>query len=603
MTDESAPAAEAPVPAEPAADANPLTAGGPALPAQISPPAMVGNRLLVLLYGALVVSAWGVLHLWGLGIMPYHTKGEPREALVVWEMTHGGGWVLPRVNGTTLPSKPPLFHWLGALTALVTGSTDEWSARFPSAALSLVALLGVYGAGCAVWNPRAALVAALALASTFEWSRAATGARVDMTLTCGLTVAFLALLFFLRTRRRGWLLPLYLGIAWAVLGKGPVGLLLPGMTALVMFVVLRDVGYLREMRLLRGTLLVVVVAGTWYVLALWEGGSAFFVKQVVYENLLRVVDQADIDYVGHRHSVLYLLGTLLLGVLPWTLFLPGVAGRLWKQRGKIARTDARIYLLVWIAVVFGFYSVSISKRSVYLLALYPAIALLLGWWWDEQARTPATERWLARPLVVVAWALVSATVLIIIATLLELFGVHVCAFVGRWLPVDAQPFAPVVGDALRFDPRLLLGCLALGAVSFGMCARAARATRWTTIFVTMFLGLGAVNTAVRMAILPEIAMRQSLRQFMIDVRRIVSPGADLAFYKTFLYGAVYYWQGHIPVYQRTMPPASPRYLLMWREEWDKAGSELRSRYEPIVVPTDGYVGDAPRLILVRLVTP
>jgi hypothetical protein len=52
-----------------------------------------------------------------------------------------------------------------------------------------------------------------------------------------------------------------------------------------------------------------------------------------------------------------------------------------------------------------------------------------------------------------------------------------------------------------------------------------------------------------------------------------------------------------------MPPASPRYLLMWREEWDKAGSELRSRYEPIVVPTDGYVGDAPRLILVRLVTP
>ncbi len=598
MSDDASPAEL--VPPSPEAGAHPLSEGASVVPAQRPPPTTVANLVVVLLYGGVVVAAWGVLHLWGLGIMPYHTKGEPREALVVWEMTHGGGWILPRVNGSYLPSKPPLFHWLGALTSLVTGRTDEWSARFPSAALSLLALLGVYAAGCALWHPRAALISVLALASTFEWSRAATGARVDMTLTFGLTTAFLALLFFLRSHRRRWLMPLYLGIAWAVLGKGPVGLLLPGVTALVMFAVLRDFSYLREMRLLRGALLVATVAGTWYALAMWAGGSAFFVKQVLYENLFRVVDQADFDYAGHRHSALYLLGALLLGLLPWTLFLPSVGVRLWRGRGDITRGDARLYLLVWIAAVFGFYSLSISKRSVYLLALYPAIALLLGWWWDEQARSSVDhERWLGRLLFVLSWGLVGTISFIVLTALLELVGLPVCAFVGRWLPADSQPFAPVVGDALRSNPRLLLGCLAVAAVSFVLCAYAGRATQWMVVFVTMFVGISAVNTALRMAILPEITTRQSVRQFMMDVRRMMSPGADLAFYKTFDYGAVYYWQAHIPTYEETTPPVAPRYLLMWREQWDTAGPELHGRYEPIPVPTQGYVGDARRLILAR----
>src|SRR5512135_1093571 len=98
----------------------------------------------------LIILAWTVLQLWGLGRVPFHTKGEPREGLVVWEMTHGGGWILPKRNGEELPSKPPLFHWLGAITSLAHGATDEWSIRLPSAGLSLVAALCVFATGAAL---------------------------------------------------------------------------------------------------------------------------------------------------------------------------------------------------------------------------------------------------------------------------------------------------------------------------------------------------------------------------------------------------------------------------------------------------------------------
>src|SRR5215470_14386760 len=138
------------------------------------------GSLRIVLYIFLVVAAWGALEMWGVGRAPFHTKGEPREGLVVWEMTHGGGWILPRRNGVELPSKPPLFHWLAAATALGRGATDEWSMRFPSVALSLVGLLCVFATGAALWTPRAGLISALGLMTMFEWARAATNARVDM---------------------------------------------------------------------------------------------------------------------------------------------------------------------------------------------------------------------------------------------------------------------------------------------------------------------------------------------------------------------------------------------------------------------------------------
>src|SRR2546425_9431489 len=40
--------------------------------------------------------------------------GEAREGLVVREMLRTGDWILPLWNGSVVPSKPPLFHWLAA---------------------------------------------------------------------------------------------------------------------------------------------------------------------------------------------------------------------------------------------------------------------------------------------------------------------------------------------------------------------------------------------------------------------------------------------------------------------------------------------------------
>ena len=65
-----------------------------------------------------------------LGLTDFHTKGEPREAIVAYSMLETGNWILPQNNGGDIAYKPPFFHWLiagfsalnGAVTFRVSGS-------------------------------------------------------------------------------------------------------------------------------------------------------------------------------------------------------------------------------------------------------------------------------------------------------------------------------------------------------------------------------------------------------------------------------------------------------------------------------------------------
>ncbi len=553
-----------------------------------------------LMRGALVVvAAWALLVLWGLGDMPFHTKGEPREGLVVWEMTHDGGWVLPRRNGTELPSKPPLFHWLGALTSAARGVTDEWSIRFPSAALSLLGTLFVFAVGSALWTPRAGLMSALVLMTTFEWARAATNARVDMTLTFGLETALLSLLFFLRQRRAVWLVPMYLGISWAVLGKGPVGIALPGLTALVMLGLLRDVTPLRHMRLLAGGLTVAVLAGSWYVLALLEGGWAFFQKQVLKENVFTFLDDPGVGG-GHRHSVWYLGGALLLGLLPWTVTLPGAVARLWRERRALSARDPRVFLLVWTLVVFAFYGVAASKRSVYLLALYPAVALLLGWWWDERCRVAdGGDDWLAAVLAAGAWLLVGALVPLLIVVGAESLGVSVLSRLAGWLPAGWRSAAPRAVDIVQTAPWLLFGLLAGFGVALVALARFASRRRWTGMFVALFAAIACGMTIARQVVMPGITRQETLRSFMGTVRQTVGPSGRVFFYRTFDYEAVFYSYGRIPAYEGPWPDDAPEYVLVTRSLWERIEPTSRDVYAVVAASDDPGRTDKSALVFLR----
>ena len=322
---------------------------------------------------------------------PFFTKGEPREALVVKRMITDGDVILPQrpsLYGWTIASKPPFFHWLAATTAYAAGTTNEITVRLPSLVLAgaTVALVGVTGG--AILGPRAATLAAVMLATTFEWTNAAQTARVDATLAALMTCALLIFYrgFVAEQVSRRAMLGAYVCLACAALTKGPVGFVLPALVLAVALVVTRQWKLIRPLRPILGAVVIATIVGAWYLAAWWIGGDPFFEKHVLKENVFRFLGSGE-HASGHDHPPPYYLMALTVGFLPWSPVLVGAL--IASFRRGVDRRDSRLgFLLAWFGTVFIFYSLASSKRSVYLLALYPAAALLCGWWIETLAGTP-----------------------------------------------------------------------------------------------------------------------------------------------------------------------------------------------------------------------
>lgn len=322
---------------------------------------------------------------------PFHTRGEPREALVAQAMLSTGNWISPPAYDGAVPSKPPFSHWLIALTSLPGGEVTEATSRLPSA-LAMIAFSGAFFIFLANrLSLEIALTTSLILLSSSEWFRGASTCRVDTILATSMAGAILALYVWWERNYRGipWLALIL--ISSAALTKGPIGIVLP-VALFSFFCWQQDSCRMNKLlpvaaRAVAISLPVVLVVSIWYLLGYLERGDAFLEK-IRYENFERFTSSMADE--PHKHSALYLVGMLALGVLPWTLPLMLWATVATRERkihfsnltGRVLsywKTLAPLYRLSWIVSVgvFLFFCVPSSKRSVYLLPMYPCTALLL----------------------------------------------------------------------------------------------------------------------------------------------------------------------------------------------------------------------------------
>src|SRR5438046_5657699 len=395
--------------------------------------------------------------------------GGSREGLVVREMLRTGDWILPLWNGSVVPSKPPLFHWLAAGAAALTGAgVTEHTLRVPSIALAGLVVRLVFLAGRAWSGEQVGFLAALVLATTPQFLNEAGDGRVDMTLTTAITGAQLAFVHALGGGGGPTRLVLALCLALAMLAKGPVGPGLVGLTALVSALTNRRLG--PALRLVRPlpVLVFLAVAGGWYGLAYHHRGMDFVAKQIVSENGEALLGSSRFPY----RSPLFYLAPLVLAGLPWTLVLPWALARGWRS-GDLARRHA----VVWAAVVLVFFSLAPLKRAAYLLPLRPALALVVGWWLAEAAEEerPAGG-WVA---VARALAVVAATGLLALAATAGAvrWGLVPSARLieqGARHEIDAAMYLRVVAAAWA-----AIGALGLaGALAAALAARALGRARW-----------------------------------------------------------------------------------------------------------------------------
>lgn len=324
-----------------------------------------------------------------LGLTLFNTRGEPREAVVALSMLDKGNWVLPVNNGVDMAYKPPFFHWCIAVISSVTGLVSEYTSRMPSAlALSAMILVGfVFYAkrrGCEV-----AFLAALITLTNFEVHRAGVACRVDMVLTAAMVIALYQLYRWGERGLKGIPIAGILCLSAAALTKGPVGIVLPCLVP-ALFLWIRGMRFMKIFfSFLAVALSSCILPALWYWAAYLQGGQRFY--DLVYEeNVLRFLGK--MTYESHINPAYYNVVTVVSGYLPYTLLLlvslfflkykriSGKPREWWARFRKYVggMDDTRLYSLLCIVVIFVFYCIPKSKRSVYLLPIYPFIAYFLA---------------------------------------------------------------------------------------------------------------------------------------------------------------------------------------------------------------------------------
>ena len=275
------------------------------------------------LHIGILLALCGALYLPYLGKLPFFDRGEPREALAVQDIVQRGEWLFPLKTPTTIPSKPPLFHWSAALTSQITGKLDERTIRLPSALYAILGVIAIYALGRRLFGAKVGLLGGAILATTLVYSNQALEARVDMTLCFFITLSLVLFYSLYRgfVTRPAWYYLFYAVVGIAALAKGPLGILLPALVAGTFLAIKRRWDLLFKFCFHPGVLLTLIIAAGWYGVAVTRGGEDFVNRQLLKENLERFFGGS-----GHSNPVYYYIPYLFLRVCPGVCFCRSCSG-------------------------------------------------------------------------------------------------------------------------------------------------------------------------------------------------------------------------------------------------------------------------------------
>lgn len=477
------------------------------------------------------------IFIFGIGRWDLWNPDEPRYAEVAREMVERGDWILMHLNGKIYGDKPPFFFWLIALSSFIWNGFNSFAVRFPSASFGTLTVIVTFILGKTLFSVYTGFLSSIILITCIEFAYLSTRANIDTTLTFFTTTSILFFYQWLiyikedinkKKTKNLFIYGFYISMAFATLAKGPVGFIIPIMISIIYLLIQKDWKRLREMKLLKGMILFLIIVLSWYIPAVIKGGNAY-----LKETLFRHTVEAYAKGWTHVKPSYYYLINFPMDFLPWFLFMPGaIIYSLLKI--KEGNRKEYILLLIWFFSIFLFFSFSKGKRPIYLLPLYPGASLLVGKFWNDYLfnfNSNRLERLLSIPIKLLSLVLIiSGSVIIII-------------LYKNYLPVGS-----FITKYLHFVPRFNIIPLALSLLTSGILLYLKRISKYkkvSFILIAIVFGCGFFYTT--RIIFPIVNPYKSARFFSQEVKGALRHGEKLAIFGGFGTAPYNFYTGIVPI--------------------------------------------------------
>lgn len=442
---------------------------------------------------------------------------EGRYSEIPREMLERNDFITPTLNYVAYFEKPPLHYWLTALSFKLFG-LNEFAARFAGTLAGLLCVLLVYHTGCKLFGRREGLFSALILGTSTGFLAQSRINLTDMTLTFCLTAALCCFIIAStdhEQHKRRYYLLFYLFSALAVLTKGLIGMVFPAGIIVIYLATTHRWHLLKEMRPAGGIALFLAITVPWFVLAALrnpEFARFFF----IHEHLQRFLTKVH----GRYQPFWFFIPILMLTMFPWSLYGVRAIARAWQARQQ-RNGERLLFLLIWAALIFLFFSASNSKLIPYILPVFPPLALLMGKMISDLAdhRDPVHEFVPENILL---------GVLLILMTALAIVYPHVRdlgpALTGSGLVrsgsslLTKQPILSPTGGVAVACLTFLMGCMAWLAV---------HKRNILILFAGLCLGSYLLETIGLKAFLEGIELKKSSKELALTAKQTATPDSCL----------------------------------------------------------------------------
>ena len=308
--------------------------------------------------------------------LPITDPVESNYVLSAITMLKHNSWISPMIYDQVWYDKPPLTYWALMITYKLFGISD-FTSRIPNTLVAGASVAFMYHIVYRMSkNTYISVLSAILLMSTLQFWYISHAVITDGFLFLFTLAIFGYSYLAFHNNDKASIIKAYIASALAVITKGPVGILLPGLI-LIFYVCARYVVHRndenyelsKDVKLLfnpLGLLAFIGIASPWYIAMYSIHGEQFISGFLGLHN----VDRALVSEHPKFNVWYYYLIIVPIALLPWT---PAVIYQL-----KSIKWKENFYLLgaIWFIVIVLFYSLVATKYITYTL---PAIIPCIIW--------------------------------------------------------------------------------------------------------------------------------------------------------------------------------------------------------------------------------
>lgn len=315
-----------------------------------------------------------ILFFFGSWLLPVTDPTECCYTLTAKEMLEAGDFFSPRIYGDFWYDKPIFFYW-ELIAAYKIFGVNEFASRFFPAIFATFGIFLTYFFGKKLFNRKIGLTAAIILATSLEYWYIAHAIITDMTLFCAMSITLMSFYFGYSKKNYSLYYISYAAAGVAVLTKGPIGFLLPGLIILIFLATEKNLSHLLKMNLPKGLLLTFAIILIWYLPMYIMHGQIFFDNFIGVHNFLRAStpEHPETDVI-YYYTIIF-----LVGFFPYSFPIIFAQIKKFLHEKKLPEINTKKkFLLIWAVTVFIVFQSFATKYVTYTLPYMMPIAILFA---------------------------------------------------------------------------------------------------------------------------------------------------------------------------------------------------------------------------------